>query len=139
MTLLQSLYYHKISEIHKEEDIDVLGDLSKVTDATQNLNGVQTNPELVFEAVKKLAQQSVGEGTAASQLEKANKNILEKEKQFLMSLKEMEEAKEGLNEREKFSGTTTVLGRLADVLDRLQIPNQKPAIINSGQVFNGDK
>ncbi|KAI6247088.1 hypothetical protein HI914_04912 [Erysiphe necator] len=126
-------------EIHKEEDIDVLGDLSKVTDATQNLNGVQTNPELVFEAVKKLAQQSVGEGTAASQLEKANKNILEKEKQFLMSLKEMEEAKEGLNEREKFSGTTTVLGRLADVLDRLQIPNQKPAIINSGQVFNGDK
>ncbi|KAI6244967.1 hypothetical protein HI914_06934 [Erysiphe necator] len=66
-------------DLPKEEVIDVLGDLAKVTNATQFLNGVQNNPELVFEAVKTLAQQSVGEGTAASQLEKAYKEILEKE------------------------------------------------------------
>ncbi|POS86565.1 hypothetical protein EPUL_002924, partial [Erysiphe pulchra] len=84
-------------------------------------------------------KQSVGEGTAASQLEKAYKNILEKEKQLLLSSKELEDAKEGLKELEKSSGTTTVLGKLADVLDRLQIPNHKSAIIHSGGVFNGDK
>lgn len=56
-----------------------------------------------------------------------------------MSSKEFEEAKEGLKERVKSSGTTTVLRKFADVLDRLQIPDQKSAIIHSGGVFNGDK
>lgn len=128
-----------MSDLPKEEVIDVLGDLAKVTNATQFLNGVQKNPELVFEAVKTLAQQSVGEGTAASQLEKAYKEILEKEQQLLDSAKELEDAKKGLKNLENSSETNIVLGKLADVLGRLQLPGQKSAPIHSGAVFNGDK
>lgn len=62
-----------MSEFSNEEVVDILGDLAQVTNATQFLRGVQKNPELVFEAVKMLAQQSIGEGTAASQLENAYK------------------------------------------------------------------
>lgn len=59
-----------------EEVINVLGDLVEVINATLFLNGVQTNPELVFEAMKTLTQLSIGEGAATSQLEDVYKNIL---------------------------------------------------------------
>ncbi|POS85664.1 hypothetical protein EPUL_002374 [Erysiphe pulchra] len=128
-----------MSEITYEEVIDVLSDLAKIANVTQFLNGVQMNPELVFEAVKTLAQQSFGKGTAASRLENAYKKILEKEQQLLISSKKLEAAQEGLKDLEKSSVTIAVLGKLVDVLDRLQITNQKSAAIHSGGVFNGDK
>ncbi|RKF64462.1 hypothetical protein OnM2_018091 [Erysiphe neolycopersici] len=128
-----------MSDLPKEEVIDVFGDLAKVTNATQFLNGMQNIPELVFEAVKTLVQQSVGEGTAASQLEKAYKKIFEKEQQLLDSEKEIEDAKKGLKNLENSSETNVVLGKLADVSERLQLPSQKSAPIHSGAVFSGDK
>ncbi|KAI6248526.1 hypothetical protein HI914_03137 [Erysiphe necator] len=63
-----------------EQVFDVLGELLKVTDATQFLSGVQRNPELVFESVKTLADQIVGDETSASQLGSSYKNLIEKEK-----------------------------------------------------------
>ncbi|KAI6245076.1 hypothetical protein HI914_06868 [Erysiphe necator] len=66
-----------------EEVVDVLGELAKVTDATQFLSGIQRNPELVFEAVKTSANQSVGDGTAASQLGSSLKKLIEMEKELL--------------------------------------------------------
>ncbi|POS82680.1 hypothetical protein EPUL_005419 [Erysiphe pulchra] len=125
--------------IPSEEVVDVLGELAQVTDATQFLSGVQRNPELVFEAVKTLAQQSVGEETAASQLENAYKKILEKERQLDESAKELKATKKELKEYEKSPRTNVVLGKLVDVLDRLQLPGQKSAAINNGTVFNGDE
>ncbi|KAI6245308.1 hypothetical protein HI914_06819 [Erysiphe necator] len=61
----------------KEQVNDVLGDLAKVTDTTQFLNGVQRNPELIIEAVITLADQSVGDGTTDSQLQITYKKLNE--------------------------------------------------------------
>ncbi|POS84090.1 hypothetical protein EPUL_002570 [Erysiphe pulchra] len=85
-----------MSDLPKEVT-DVLGDLAKATNATQFLNGVRNNPELVFEVVKTLAQQK-----------KAYKRKLEKEQQLLISSKESEAAKEGLRELEKSSETNII-------------------------------
>lgn len=64
------LFLLRISHTHTKLLGDhVLGDLAKVINAIQFLNRVQSNPEFVFQTVKTLAQQIVGEGTAASPLE----------------------------------------------------------------------
>ena len=61
-----------MSSVPSEEVADVLGDLAKVEDVKHFLYGVQKDPELVFRAVKTLAEQCVGSGTAASQLQNAS-------------------------------------------------------------------
>ncbi|POS83096.1 hypothetical protein EPUL_006781 [Erysiphe pulchra] len=99
-----------MSGIFSEVDVDVLGKLAQVTDATQFLSGVRRNPKLVFEAVKTLAYKCVGEGTASSQLENAYKSIFEKEQQLTKSTKELKAVKE-LKEFEKSSGTNVILGK----------------------------
>ncbi|KAI6249197.1 hypothetical protein HI914_02492 [Erysiphe necator] len=112
-----------MSDLSIEDVIEVLGDL------------VKNSPELVFEAVKTLAQQSVGESTAASQLEKAYKRILEKEQQLLYSTKELEVAKKELKDLEKSSETNVILGKLAEVLGRIQLSAQNSASIHSEAVL----
>ncbi|KAI6248472.1 hypothetical protein HI914_03744 [Erysiphe necator] len=124
------LFLLRISHTHTKLLGDhVLGDLAKVINAIQFLNRVQSNPELVFQTVKTLAQQ----------INIPIKKPLEKEQHLLLSSKELQAAKETLKEIDKPSGTTAVLGNLVDFLHRLQILNQKSATIRSSSVFDRDK
>ncbi|POS86328.1 hypothetical protein EPUL_002743 [Erysiphe pulchra] len=94
-----------MTDLPKEEVIDVLGDLEKVTNATQFLNGVQNNPELA--------------------LEKAYKKTSEQEQQLFTSSKELEAAKEGLRELEKSSETNIVLRKLTDYFGKITTSRSK--------------
>ncbi|KAI6247624.1 hypothetical protein HI914_04159 [Erysiphe necator] len=72
-----------MSMIPEEEVVDVLDELAKITSASQFLNGVQNNPELVFEAVKTLAEQSIGEGTT---IWKIHRHQTPRSKKFALAL-----------------------------------------------------
>ncbi|POS82494.1 hypothetical protein EPUL_006621 [Erysiphe pulchra] len=121
-----------------EEVVDVLGELAKVTDATQFLSGVQRNPELVFEAVKTLADQSIGDGTAASQLESSYKKLIEKEKELLTASNNLEAARKDIEALKK-SSENNVFEKLTNVLENLQFQSLRSAKVKEGSIFNGDK
>lgn len=122
-----------------EEVVDVLGELAKVTDATQFLSGVQRNPELVFEAVKTLAEQSVGDGTAASQLESSYKKLIEKERELLAASNNLEAARRDVETLRKSSENNNVFEKLTNVLENLQFQSLRSANVREGSIFNGDK
>lgn len=116
-----------------------MGELAKVTSTPQFLNGVQSNPELVFEDVKTLAKQSIGEGTAASQLQNSYQQIFEKEQKLLNFPKELGVVKKNLKDLENSSASNSAFEKLALSLDRLQFSPHKSATITSTDIFNGDK
>lgn len=128
-----------MSDIPAEEVVDVLGELAKAKNAEQFLSGAQNSPKLVFQAVKTLAEQSIGDGTAASQLQSTYKQLIEKEKELLAASNELELVRNSVDNLRKSSESNNALGKLAEVLERLQFQTPKSANVREGSVFNGDK
>lgn len=128
-----------MASVPSEKVADILGELAKVEDVSHFIFGVQKDPESVFKAVKTLAEQSVGNGTAASQLQNAYQRIAEKEKQLLITSNELRNARESLNNLSSSSESSKTLDKLVEVLGRLQPQTNKSAKIREGFIFNGSK
>ncbi|POS87064.1 hypothetical protein EPUL_003208 [Erysiphe pulchra] len=95
--------------------------------------------ELVFEAVKTLAEQSVGNGTAASQLQNANEKSIEKEIELLAASSNLEVARRNIEALENSSENNSVYGKLANFLENLQLQTQRSANVWEGFIVMATK
>ncbi|KAI6249099.1 hypothetical protein HI914_02734 [Erysiphe necator] len=71
--------------------------MSWASSLNSKMLSIQNSPELVFQAVKTLAEQSIGNGTTASQLQITYKQLIEKEKELLAVSNELELARKSVD------------------------------------------
>lgn len=126
----------------------VLNDLAKVTDVNQFLGGIQENPQVVFDAVKSLAQQREGLYTALSELQVARHELIENNKKLSSTVFDLEAAQKRINILEKKVSSSSpqdfslqdIFTRLADTLTKYQhTPQARSGNIHESSIFNGDK
>ncbi|KAI0996054.1 hypothetical protein K3495_g12127 [Podosphaera aphanis] len=122
-----------------------LGSLTEIADSSQFLQGVQQNPDLVLNAVKALAQQNNQLCATAIQLENVQQTLLSRSEELIRATSEFESAQQKIRRLEKKSSSSAnqseVLTRLADILDRQQLPASRTATLPEAgnNIFHGDK
>ena len=126
----------------------VANELSKITDASQFLEGFKENPEAIFNAIKELTKQSHELNNAASVLQSAKSELSEKNLELSKKNDELEATQQKLRNLEKKSSSSSLKGqsqsdsalnKLAEVLNKWQPLTPGLQETHATSVFDGDK
>lgn len=126
----------------------VLNELSKVSNASQFLEGFKENPQIIFNAIKDLTKQSQEYDAATSVLQSAQSELYKKEFELTKANEELELAQQKIKRLEKKSSssslqgqsqTDNILNKLAEALDKWRPVSDGPQDNQVTSVFNGDR